>query len=208
VVSSPDDEPRDMSATSREFFTVDLRGLRAALSRRATETGLTESDVLRSALAVALNDDGSHRQYTPAISDASEPEPQIKLSVRILRPVAERLDRKARAAGLSRGAYLTGLINGAPAVVAATDRRAGFAALSASAAELALLSRDINHLTHLLRRGEVRAAQEYQARLDSLDADVRQHLDRSAAALAELAPPQAHARRILLGPPPTSGRRP
>ncbi len=158
-----------MSATPREFFTVDLRGLRAALSRRATETGLTESDVLRNALAVALNDD-QNRSATLNSSEADdirESQPQIKLSVRILRPVAERLDRKARAAGLSRGAYLTGLIDGAPAVVAATDRRAGFIALSASAAELALLSRDINHLTLLLRRGEVRAAQEYRARLDT-----------------------------------------
>jgi len=200
-----------MSATPREFFTVDLRGLRGALSRRATETGLTESDVLRSALAVALNDDRSDTLSSlnvPASFDASASQPQVKLSVRITRSVAERLDRKAGAAGLSRGAYLTGLIEGAPAVVAATDRRAGFGALSASAAELALLSRDINHLTHLLRRGEVRAAQAYRARLDSLDVEVRQHLDRSAAVLVELAPPQAHARRILLGPPPTSGRRP
>jgi len=188
--------------------TVDLRGLRAALSRRATEAGITESDVLRSALAVALGDDRGDLLNPATTGDASTSQPQVKLSVRITRPAAEHLDRKARAAGLSRGAYLTGLINGAPAVVAATDRRAGFAALSASAAELALLSRDINHLTHLLSRGEVRAAQEYRARLDSLDADVRQHLDRSAAVLAELAPPQAHARRILLGPPPTSGRRP
>ena len=197
-----------MSATPREFFTVDLRGLRAALSRRAAETGITESDVLRSALAVALNDDRSDTLNMPETGESRASQPQVKLSVRILRPVAERLDRKARAAGLSRGAYLTGLIDGAPAVVAATDRRAGFIALSASAAELALLSRDINHLTHLLRRGEVRAAQEYRARPDSLDAEVRQHLDRSAAALAELAPPQARARRIHLGPPPTTGRRP
>ncbi len=197
-----------MSATPREFFTVDLRGLRGALSRRATETGLTESDVLRSALSVALNDDQRDTQNSPAIGASRASQPQIKLSVRIPGSVAERLDRKARAAGLSRGAYLTGLIDGAPAVVAATDRRAGFIALSTSAAELALLSRDINHLTHLLRRGEVRAAQAYRARLDSLDAEVRQHLDRSAAALAELAPRQAHARRILFGPPPTSGRRP
>ncbi len=197
-----------MSATPREFFTVDLRGLRGALSRRATETGLTESDVLRSALSVALNNDQRDTLNSPATGASRASQLQVKLSVRILRPVAERLDRKARAAGLSRGAYLTGLIDSAPAVVAATDRRAGFIALSKSAAELALLSRDINHLTHLLRRGEVRAAQAYRARLDSLDADVRQHLDRSAAALAEFAPPQAHARRIHLGPPPITGRRP
>ena len=197
-----------MSATPREFFTVDLRGLRAALSRRATEAGITESDVLRSALAVALGDGGGDPLNSPATGDASAAQPQVKLSVRITCPAAERLDRKARAAGLSRGAYLTGLIDGAPAVVAATDRRVGFAALSASAAELALLSRDIHYLTHLLRCGEFGPAQAYRERLETLDADVRQHLDRSAAAFAELAPPQAHARRIHLGPRRPSGRRP
>ena len=197
-----------MSATPREFFTVDLRGLRAALSRRATEAGITESDVLRSALAVALGDGRGDPQNSPATGGASASQPQVKLSVRITCPVAERLDRKARAAGLSRGAYLTGLISGAPAVVAATDRRAGFAALSASAAELALLSRDIHHLTHLLRCGEFGPAQAYRERLETLDADVRQHLDRSAAAFAELAPPQVQARRIHLGPRRPSGKRP
>lgn len=191
----------DMSATPREFFTVDLRGLRGALSRRAMETGLTESDVLRSALAAALNDDRSDTLNMPATGDIRASQPQVKLSVRIPSPVAERLDRKARATGLSRGAYLTSLIDGAPAVIAATDRRAGFAALSASAAELALISRDIYHLTQLLRHGETRPAQEYRQRLDGLDADVRQHLDRSAAVLAELAPPQARARRIRFGSP-------
>lgn len=197
-----------MSATPREFFTVDLRGLRAALSRRATEAGITESDVLRSALAVALGNGRGDALNSPATGDASASQPQVKLSVRITCPAAERLDRKARAAGLSRGAYLTGLIDGAPAVVAATDRRAGFAALSASAAELALLSRDIHHLTHLLRCGELGPAQAYRERLETLDADVRQHLDRSAAAFTELAPPQAHARRVHLGPRRPSGKQP
>jgi|BarGraIncu00222A_1022003.scaffolds.fasta_scaffold47680_2 hypothetical protein len=41
-----------MTSTALEYFTVDLRGLRAALSARAAaRDGLTESDVLRSALA-------------------------------------------------------------------------------------------------------------------------------------------------------------
>ncbi len=197
-----------MSATPREYFTVDLRGLRAALRARAAEAGITESDVLRSALAVALGDGKGDALNSSATGDASASQPQVKLSVRITCPVAERLNRKARAAGLSRGAYLTGLINGAPAVIAATDRRAGFAALSTSAAELALLSRDINHLTHLLRSGEFGPAQEYRERLETLDVEVREHLDRSAAALAELSPPFASPRRVHLGPHRPSGSRP
>jgi hypothetical protein len=48
-----------MAPMAREYFTVDLRGLRAALAARAAERRMTESDVLRSALAVALDADPS-----------------------------------------------------------------------------------------------------------------------------------------------------
>ena len=163
--------------------------------------------MLRSALAVALGDARGDPLNSPATGDASASQPQVKLSVRIAVPSGRRLDRTARAAGLSRGAYLTGLIDGAPAVVAATDRRAGFAALSASAAELALLSRDINHLTHLLRRGELGAAQEYRERLETLDVDVRQHLDRSAAAVSPNSSSTAcRPRRVHLAHRPSGSR--
>ena len=78
------------------------------------------------------------------------------------------------------------LIDGAPPVIPSTERVAGFAALNASASEVALLGRDINHLTHLLRMGSVRAAREYQGRMETLDGDVRKHLALSAVVIAEL----------------------
>jgi hypothetical protein len=173
-------------AGAREFFTVDLRGLRAALSARAAAAGTTESDVLRSALAAALH--GASDPQRGAVPNAAEPSPSLlKLSTRLPRSAAERLDRQSRAAGLSRGAYLTRLIDGAPPVVAKADK-AAYAALSASAAELALLSRDITRLALLLQRGEVDAAKQYRHHLDTLEADVRVHLDLAAAVLADLAP--------------------
>ncbi len=89
--------------------------------------------------------------------------PQVKLSVRLPRTASSRLDRSARAAGLSRGVYLARLIDGVPPVVASSDRSAMFNALNASSNELALLSRDINHLTRLLRQGSFQAAREYTA---------------------------------------------
>src|SRR5688500_16385996 len=119
-----------MSSTRREFFTVDLRGLRAALTARAASQGLTESDVLRSALAASLGTvpGASHRPSSDIALD-SEGRAHIKLSVRLLRPTAERLDSNARSAGLSRGAYLARLIQGAPPVVASSDRAGLFNAL-------------------------------------------------------------------------------
>jgi hypothetical protein len=178
-----------MRAAAREFFTVDLRGLRAALAARAASQGETESDVLRSALAVALGSDACSDTVEPAAPrDALHMGGSIKLSVRLPRPAAQRLDHQARAAGLSRAAYLSRLIDGAPPVIASVDRAAATVALSASTTELALLSRDINHLTQLLRRGASEAARQYRERLDTLDADVRAHLDKAALTLAELSP--------------------
>jgi hypothetical protein len=187
-VSFSIDDPGRMRPAAREYFSVDLRGLRAALATRAAEQGMTESDVLRSALAAALRNDECRAESTT--SNASQHPPatlQVKLSVRLPRQVAQRLDHNARAAGLSRGAYLSRLIDGAPPVLASPDRAAGFAALSASATELAVLSRDINHLTKLLRAGSVEAARQYTKRLETLDGDVRAHLTLAAATLAELA---------------------
>jgi hypothetical protein len=176
-----------MSAPAREYFTVDLRGLRAALAVRAARDGLTESDVLRSALAGAL---GSNEGAISA--PASEPTAcrlnaaLVKLSVRLTRPAARRLDQDARTAGLSRGAYLTRLIQRALPVAPSADRLAACQALNRSSEELAVMSRDINHLTQLLRQGSIQAAKSYTARHDTLDRDVRAHLALAAAVLADL----------------------
>ncbi len=77
---------------------------------------------------------------------------------------------------------------GVPALLGGASRDAHVAALIASSAELSTLSRDIHHLTSLLRQGNVRAAQEYRERLDTLAGDVRSHLSLAAGVLAELRP--------------------
>ncbi len=192
-----------MATAAREHFTVDLRGLRAALGARAAETGCTESDVLRSALAVALDAAGrSATMIAPvATNDGVAPTCKVNLSIRLSRAAALRLDSNARAAGLSRGAYLMRLIDGAPPVAASADRKAAAASLARSSAELAVLSRDLHHLTQLLRRGAVEAARQYYERLESADADVRAHLDKAAVVLAELASARSVARRATPAAP-------
>jgi hypothetical protein len=116
--------------------------------------------------------------------------------VRVARHSAFQLDRNARGAGLSRGAYLSRLIAGAPTVLAAADRAAASSALNASSAELALLSRDLYHLTQLLRQGDVQAARAYRERLDSVNDEVQMHLDKAAAVLAQLTPGKARSGRL------------
>jgi hypothetical protein len=176
-----------MRAAAREYFTVDLHGLRTALAARAADQHTTEANVLRSALAAALGANECDASIAKSDrTDAALVGDPIKLSVRLTRPAAHRLDHDTRAAGLSRGVYLGRLIHNSPPVMASADRSAGFAALSASSTELAVLSRDINHLTQLLRRGAVDAARQYRERLDNLDVDVRAHLEKAALTLADV----------------------
>ncbi|MEO8924117.1 MAG: hypothetical protein ABI330_15045, partial [Caldimonas sp.] len=172
---------------AREYFTVDLRRLRTALAARAAADAMTESDVLRSALVVKLGADAIGSKVSPSRLDATAGRRSLaKLSVRLARSAAQRLDQNCCAAGLSRGAYLTRLIDGVAPLVASTNRTGLAHSLNHSADELAVLSRDIYHLAELLGQGSSQAARAYTQRLETLDADVRAHLKRDATVLAEL----------------------
>ena len=67
---------------------------------------------------------------------------------------------------------------------------------SPSCAELSTLNRNLARLTSLLRQGRVQAALEYRRMLDTLCAEVREHLAMAAALLAELRPASTVPRRI------------
>ncbi len=112
----------------------------------------------------------------------------VKLSIRLTAEEAARFASAARAAGLSRGAFLAGLLSGVPVLASGASRAEHLAALIASNAELATLSRHIRDLTTLLGRGDVRAARPYREMLDALDGDLRRHLALVSRTLAELRP--------------------
>jgi hypothetical protein len=190
-----------MRSSAREYFTLDLRGLRAALAARAVADVVTESEWVRSALVAKLGPDAI-AAMAPLSNNASRAQRRslAKLSIRLASLAAQRLDQNSRAAGMSRGAYLTRLIDRAAPVVASSDRAALAHALKHSAEELSVLSRDIHQLTDLLRRGSVEAARQYTRRLETLDADVRAHLDQNARVLAELSMARAKDRPSALAP--------
>jgi hypothetical protein len=101
---------------------------------------------------------------------------------------ARQLAVGARAAGLSRGAYLAGLVANVPVLSAGGGRAEHIATLTASSAELSTLSRNINRLTALLRQANVEPARPYREMLDTLADDVRRHLELAACVLADLQP--------------------
>jgi hypothetical protein len=182
-----------MAPTSRDRISVDLRGLRAALFEQARARGVSPSDLVRAVLATALD------QTDPSITERSAPgtvessEDRVRLSLRMCRRDAQATITAARAAGLSPGAYVAGLIAGVPVLTSGATRTDHLAALIASSAELSTLSRDLRRLTGLLRQGSVRAAQEYRDMLDKVADDVRKHLTLASSVLADLRPRHGRA---------------
>jgi hypothetical protein len=169
-----------------------MRGLKAALVARAQAERVSVSAVVRRAVEREL---GLVEAWAQA--DASRPPmcaaaSTVKLSIRLTGPEAQQLAAAAKRAALSRGAFLTGLLAGIPSLSGVSGSRPDcIAALTASSAELSTLARSINHLTALLRQGDVQAARQYRHLLDTLGDDVRAHLRLAGGLLADLQPSRA-----------------
>jgi hypothetical protein len=187
---------RSMNTPTHEFVTVDMRGLKAALVLRAQTERVSVSVMVRRAVERELVLLDGSREPACARQPVSLTGPTVKLSLRLTSAEAEQLAAGARLAGLSRGAYLAGLLAGVPSLSGGSASRPDrLAALNVSCAELSTLSRNLHHLTSLLRQGQVRAAMEYREMLDTLGVDVREHVAMAARMLAELRPARVALQR-------------
>lgn len=171
---------------SRDRISVDMRGMKSALLERARARGTSPSEWVRTVLAVSLGREIHSACATP--SESRGKGGRTRLTLRMHEADAQATLQAARAAGLSPGTYVAGLVAQAPVLVRHDGPAAHAAALTSSCAELATLSRNLHHLTNLLRQGSSRAAQEYSETLDNLAADVRAHLVVASAVVAELSP--------------------
>jgi hypothetical protein len=183
-----------MYTPSHDFVTVDMRGLKVALVARARAERVSVSVLVRCAVAREL---GASVENDPRQADvpsgACPGAASVKLSIRMTAEEARLLADGARAAGLSRGAYLAGLVANVPVLTARGGRAQHIEALMASSAELATLSRNIHRLTVLLRQAKVEPARPYREMLETLGGDVRRHLELAARALADLQPSRRKA---------------
>lgn len=174
------------TSAARERISVDLGGLKTALTAQARARGMLPSALVREALAAALGQGAAAEPpQNPATSPAAD---TVRLSLRLPRQTRNALLSAAQASGLSTGDFVAGLLIQAPALADGNGVTARLATLTASCAELATLSRNLHHLTALLRQGSGRAAQEYRAMLDEVGADVRAHLALASSVAAELQP--------------------
>ena len=177
-----------MTPSSRDRISVDLRGLKALLFERARAWGVSPSGLVRDALIDTLGRTEPSSLDHVAAGALLPIADRVRLSLRMSRQEAGVTLAAARQAGLAPGSFVAGLVAGVPALLGGASRDAHIAALITSSAELATLSRDIHQLTSLLRQGNVRAAQEYRERLDTLAGDVRNHLSLASRLLADLRP--------------------
>jgi len=161
---------------------------------RAQAERVSISVLVRRAVARELGlADAAASQQADGSTDVASASTTVKLSIRMTRVEAEHFAAGTRAAGLSRGAYLAGLIANVPVLSSGASRADHLAALIASSAEVSTLSRNIHHLTSLLREGAFRPAQEYRPMLDTLADDLRGHLKLAAGVLAGLRPRSGRA---------------
>jgi hypothetical protein len=177
-----------MSTSPRDRISVDLHGLRALLFERARALTVSPSALVRDALVQAL--DGAGEGGAGRVESAAPlpPEARVRLSLRMGSEEAKAILEAARQAGLTPGGYVAGLMASVPVLTSGANRRDHIATLTASNAELSTLSRNIHHLTSLLRESNVRPAMEYRAMLDTLAGDVRTHLKLASGVLADLQP--------------------
>jgi hypothetical protein len=195
-----------MAPSSRDRISVDLRGLKAALIGRARAQDTSPSDFVRAVLAHVLN------QPPPSLStcamrqsEFSPSDGRVRLSLRLSRRDKQAIVLAADRAGLSIGAYVAGMAAGVPAMANGAVLADNLTALVASNAILATLSRNLHHLTSLLRQGSIRAVQEYRETLDSVAGDVHRHLVFASAVLADLRPLRVSAKTNADRDAPTFG---
>jgi len=178
-----------MKTSTHDFVTVEMRGLKAGLVARAQAERVSVSVVVRRAVERELGLVASSNEPVAEDKPAVLIRPTVKVSLRLTSAEAHRLACGARRAGLSRGAFLAGFLAGVPALTGGLASRSDcLVALHASCTELSTLSRNIHHLTSLLRQGQGRAALDYRLMLDNLRHEVRSHLSLASSVLAELRP--------------------
>jgi hypothetical protein len=177
-----------MKTSSRDRISVDLHGLKAMLVERSQALAVSPSELVRRVLVKELGELAGVESQPQRRHLARPSGTRTRLCLRMHMDDATSTLEAARTAGMSPGDYVAGLVAGVPTILKGGGRADHLFALTASNAELSTLSRNIYHLTHLLRQAEVGPALYYRDMLDTLSGDVRRHLALASGVLADLRP--------------------
>jgi hypothetical protein len=173
-----------MAGVPRDRVIIDLRGIGDAVRSAAVQRRTTVAHLARQALLSTIA--ASEPPVAPPGSDCPAPSfSTTKLTLRMPQPHADALIVNAVGLGLSYGEYVARLVNRTPLPRPAADRAADRAAPLKSSDQLAVLSADLNALVRLLRHGSSTEAEKYCRRIETVDADIRGHLDLASKLMAD-----------------------
>ncbi|MGH7186796.1 MAG: hypothetical protein ACREIB_11040 [Pseudomonadota bacterium] len=175
------------TGASRERVSVELRGLGPAIRAHAKDRRLSIAALVRTAVVAMLKRSPIAVEEPGFTAEAVLDQP-IKLTIRMHPGVARQFAGRARASGLSYGAYLTTLVDGTPAAALSPDHKQAVTALSISTDQLAAIAADVNESMRLIRRGTAPSVQQFNERMTGLAEDVRRHLGVASRLMAELKP--------------------
>jgi hypothetical protein len=170
-----------MAPPIRDRVGVDLRGIGDAVRAAARARHTTVAALARDALVEAIG----HPVTASGRIAAEFGEIEIvKLTLRMRQHEAEALILNAGGLGLSYGDYVARLVLQTPLPRPAGERAADRAALMASSDNLAALSVDLAAFMRLLRMGNTADSERYRHRIETVDLEIRRHLDRASALIA------------------------
>ena len=172
-----------MAQRSRDRVTIDLCGIGDAARAAAHARDATLAVFARQALIAALPAEAT--ALLPRTEPHSEAGGTVKLSVRLSDDDSAVLAMQAALRGVSQARLVALLIRGAELPRRSHERASDRAALRASTEQLAALSVDLQQFMRLLRRGSSEGVARYSQRLQTVDADLRTHIDRASAFLAD-----------------------
>ena len=179
----------------RERITVDLSGLGSALRAEARAHNLSVAMLARMTLAARLGPLSARYRDPEGQAPERIPRQTIKVTLRVRPGVASALAGRARACGISSGAYLSSLVEGTPAVPLAPDHQEAVAALNASTDRLATVLAELRQICRLMTSGDTKNRPPLD-RLQSLADEVRLHLRAASGLASELKPCAMRAARV------------
>ena len=196
-----------MATASRQRVTVDLRGAADRLHSFAATRHMTTAAVVRMAIRQALDGqvyaDSTVTQPARTLIDRAA----IKVTIRLAPEAATALATRARAADVSQGHYVAGLLEGSPPPMRPSDHGDAVAALAKSTDALAGLRVDLNAFTRMMRMAGVNGLAGQGAELDAMSKQMLEHIAIASRLIIGLQP-SACARRERVAAPRTSKRSP
>jgi hypothetical protein len=175
-----------MGKPQRDRVTIDLRGLREPLQTRAGVNQMTPAALVRQAVLAYLAPKSGDQKPDPKPLKYVREEQVVKVTLRLPAGHAALMNYQARIANVSKSIYVAALIEGAPPP---RNHAQTVAALQASTNRLAVISTDLSaylRILHMVKPGASQELDRYQAGIDTLNQDIRRHLDTAAELVAEL----------------------